>query len=519
MEEEAVVEQANDPCVPGQEVINDEPPTKLEREANDSLMEFLIEQNCFEPEERAAKRAVVLGELQELVCQFITEVTQKLNIEPVDGVLPQAQLFAFGSYRLGVCSPSSDIDTLCVTPKFVKRTHFFNIFYQILSNCPKIHDLIKVESAYVPIMTMDYDGIDIDISFAPLDLTTIPDDINLEDDTLLNKLDPHAINSINGVRTNDMLLRLVPNQENFRIILRFIRIWSKARAIYGNVYGYLGGVNCALLCAFVCQRYPNANPSQLILMLFTDLAEWPNPEPIYINYPNEGPIELWNAADSTDVFQIITPAYPVINSIRSATKSSLQRMVEEFQRGAQLVDKVITKKRKWSVLIAPTNFFTKYRYYIKVDVSADTSDNFNYWFGTVDSKIKRLSVHLENVEGLSAAVVFPKGFETEPLNGSFFIAMTIETKAEDGATPTLDISEPTQKWLEEIMVLKKSPKMIIKINMVKKSQLPNYVFPDGVKPEPKKPKQKKGEGEGKKTKEGKKKKTKKAEKTDKPEKA
>ena len=32
------------------------------------------------------------------------------------------------------------------------------------------------------------------------------------------------------------------------------------RGIYTNKLGYLGGINCNLLCAFVCQADPNAKP-------------------------------------------------------------------------------------------------------------------------------------------------------------------------------------------------------------------------------------------------------------------
>lgn len=68
-----------------------------------------------------------------------------------------AKLFPFGSYTLGVMATTSDIDCICVTPKFVKRErHFFGELVDILDNHPHVEDLTTVQKSKVPLIKMKF---------------------------------------------------------------------------------------------------------------------------------------------------------------------------------------------------------------------------------------------------------------------------------------------------------------------------------------------------------------------------
>ena len=53
--------------------------------------------------------------------------------------------------------------------------------------------------------------------------------------------------------------------------------------IYSNVLGCLGGVNWAILVAFVVQRYPNASPSVLMSKFFLMYHRWKWPNHVSLN--------------------------------------------------------------------------------------------------------------------------------------------------------------------------------------------------------------------------------------------
>lgn len=93
----------------------------------------------------------------------------------------------------------------------------------------------------------------------------------LLDDALLIGLgqgDEGAMRSLNGYRVTKSLQTLVPHLDHFRTTLRTVKAWARRRGIYSNVLGFLGGINCAILVAFVCQLYPTALPATLFSRFF-----------------------------------------------------------------------------------------------------------------------------------------------------------------------------------------------------------------------------------------------------------
>nr|XP_033807864.1 poly(A) polymerase alpha isoform X4 [Geotrypetes seraphini] len=377
------------------------------------LIETLKPFGVFEEEEELQRRILILGKLNNLVKEWIRELSEAKNlpqsvIENVGG-----KIFTFGSYRLGVHTKGADIDALCVAPRHIDRSDFFASFYDKLKQQEEVRDLRSVEEAFVPVIKLCFDGIEIDILFARLALQTIPEDLDLRDDSLLKNLDIRCIRSLNGCRVTDEILHLVPNIDNFRLTLRAIKLWAKRHNIYSNILGFLGGVSWAMLVARTCQLYPNAIASTLVHKFFLVFSKWEWPNPVLLKQPEECNLNLpvWdprvNPSDRYHLMPIITPAYPQQNSTYNVSVSTRMVMVEEFKQGLAITDEILLGKAEWSKLFEAPNFFQKYKHYIVLLASAPTEKQRLEWeeFRTM-WVIGLVFKKMENSENLSVDLTY-----------------------------------------------------------------------------------------------------------------
>nr|XP_016804070.1 poly(A) polymerase gamma isoform X7 [Pan troglodytes] len=249
-------------------------PKEIDHIYTQKLIDAMKPFGVFEDEEELNHRLVVLGKLNNLVKEWISDVSESKNLPPSVVATVGGKIFTFGSYRLGVHTKGADIDALCVAPRHVERSDFFQSFFEKLKHQDGIRNLRAVEDAFVPVIKFEFDGIEIDLVFARLAIQTISDNLDLRDDSRLRSLDIRCIRSLNGCRVTDEILHLVPNKETFRLTLRAVKLWAKRRGIYSNMLGFLGGVSWAMLVARTCQLYPNAAASTLVHKFFLVFSKW-----------------------------------------------------------------------------------------------------------------------------------------------------------------------------------------------------------------------------------------------------
>lgn len=250
---------------------------------------------------------------------------------------------------------------------------------------------------------------------------------------------------------------------NFLILLRYIRKWAKRRGIYGNKLGYLGGINCNILVAFICQLYPNLGPFSLLSFFFRKLSKWKWPEPILLNniqqtadYSTEKDEKrkVWSSASNPyDIMPIITPAYPAMNSTYNVSIHTFKIMTDELERGAKIIEEMLqnnAKKKDESVqtkpneyfyneIIKPSDFFVKYTHYLACHIIG-TGDNLpsRSWLGFVESRLRRFTLppFLQTLPIKVPIHLYPMVSKTNKSSNSicYFIGFNIDHKQLESRT-------------------------------------------------------------------------------------
>lgn len=393
-------------------------PTEQEMAVNGALIDELKRRKNFESPEESDKRAKVLGELQKITLEFVQKVSLDKHMTESMARDAGGKIFTYGSYRLGVYSPGSDIDTLMVVPKHVTRENFFTDFEQILRNRPEATEITAVPDAYVPIIKFKFSGIPIDLIFARLALAQIPMDLTLENNNLLKNVEERCVLSLNGTRVTDEILRLVPNPTIFKHALRAIKLWAQQRAIYSNVMGFPGGVAWAMLVARICQLYPNAVSAVVVAKFFRILSQWKWPQPVLLKPIEDGPLQVrvWNPkiykGDQAHRMPIITPAYPSMCSTHNITESTQKVIINEMNRAGDIVDKILIGSLPWSTLFAKHTFFHQYKYYLVIIAASKNAETQLKWSGLVESKVRQLVLRLEYVDEIKLAHPFNKSTDS-----------------------------------------------------------------------------------------------------------
>lgn len=306
----------------------------------------------------------------------------------------------------------------------------------------------------MPVIKFRMCDIDVDLLFARLELPQVKQSANVNSPLIFRAAvhDLKGVFSLNGCRVASALLRMVPSRATFRGVLRYIKAWARARGIYGNVLGYLGGINCAIMVARVCQLFPSSSQSELIVKFFQVYSHWKWPTPVLLSrlqqeLPQAPPEEaklrqqcslpskppnpsfwVWDPERQDDCMPLITPVCPSMNSAHNVTKHTLERVQSEVKRGAKLLNRLSAVQMNsaaaahsdpqagfeessmdldqplrncavtlhaFSSVLMPVPFIFHYDEFLVVEATSTSDSEFHkQWVGYVETKLRYL---VENI--------------------------------------------------------------------------------------------------------------------------
>lgn len=113
---------------------------------------------------------------------------------------------------------------------------------------------------------------------------------------------------------------------------------------------------------------------------------------------------------------VITPAYPSMNATHNILPSTKKVLLQELQRGHQIVEAATTGKpsKQWKDLFQKHTFFTQdYKHYITVISASKAKDAQKAWSGLCQARLRsRLVQKIEDLQSsVELAHPFNSGFE------------------------------------------------------------------------------------------------------------
>ena len=427
----------------------------------DAFMRILeISGEIASPEE-IKRRNQLIPFLESLSASWVKSVYVERKLDEFTVNQANARVMPYGSFALGVSSISSDIDLLCIVPGEVNEKDFFSSFYALLSHNSRITELKAIPLAFVPIITMEIDGVSVDISFASLPSYPfkLPENLDILSNDILRNVSEHTLHSLTGCRCTEFVMQKLRSEDKldiFRQTFFGIRFFTKQYKIYKNAMGYLGGVNITILLAatnllenndFLTNTFhffhfvANHLGSEIIAM--TPQLSFPE-----LGFDDENWSDKPSSISNHDCLVLLTPTYPRMNTARTISRSSLQFIRSQSRLVCEKIGRYVDGESTLLEMVEPYQFFEGFPIYFEVLVSASVDSEFRDWLGLVESKIRYLvffmSLRIENV-ALNPNPIVSKSNSNA---ACFYIGLTVDLSK----ATTLDLSQCVNDFIDIVRI-------------------------------------------------------------------
>lgn len=295
------------------------------------------------------------------------------------------------------------------------------------------------------------------------------------------------------------LLSVVPNVEQFRLLLRFVKFWAKQRGIYGTGLGFFGGVAWAICCAHVCQLFPDLELASLAQGFFTVLSRWDWKYPVTLHgqdplasmQPPSGDVnggvpvpadaprppsgfapavrtEVQQSASSTapaprepsEVVPAMWVEFPVGNGLSATpyiSQTTAKIIQKELRRGHKRLKQVETGRGHWTDVFGYARFFQRHHHYLQCDFYASDEAVFASWFAFGKQQMQSLVHHFEAMNHQRITLrPWPEWITFKdaewPYARAVFVGLQLKKneKTQEGEKPSYDLREPIVKIIDSM---------------------------------------------------------------------
>lgn len=388
------------------------------------------------------------------VKKIVQECVAALGIDA-----PDIKLYPIGAYALGMLLADEEVDAVISLP--------CNVSLNLLLE--SLRDAIWLGKTGTEIVSASPDGL-----FAAPGLrcrfqgAAASEGLRLKlllaHDIQLPEQRPEAlVQSTTGLlarQVSEKLLELVPNQEIFRSLLRFIRCWAKQHGIYGSHAGYLGGQAWAILCAYVCQQNPSIEISELIATFFHSLHCYNWSTPLQLQPSQADPQPAYQAAGPMQTLTIVLPVGMNLLASSQLTDTTKRITLKELRKGRKAVEEVEQSRADWSsVALKEGWFFQRHKHYLELDFMATNAEVQAQWLNWGMDQIHGLILLFESMMGNKVTLrPWPDPMEFRdsewPKAQAMFIGLHLEGRDRDApdqeSSRTFDLREIIVKFFETL---------------------------------------------------------------------
>jgi poly(A) polymerase Pap1 len=143
---------------------------------------------------------------------------------------------------------------------------------------------------------------------------------------------------------------------------------------------------------------------------------------------------------------ILTPVSPSYNTAYTLTPSGFAMICSELELGAKIMKEASEGLQDLSALFEEIDFFQQFRYFIKLEIMACGSQDYETWSGLVLSRVKNLMLDLERVYPRPQVCFYAKSFELLSKQFKNSKAFFIGLKFHVSQCVKLDIRGPIQSF-------------------------------------------------------------------------